>query len=113
MHDKIRSEIAMDFNQSPLLVIWEVTQCCDLACVHCRPSARPERDPDELTTEEGQRLIEEGRQFGNPLRVYTGGDPLKRPDIFDLAPSTLATDLRTNLTPDPTPLPTSPASDWS
>ncbi len=101
----------MDFNQSPLLVIWEVTQSCDLACVHCRASARPERDPDELTTEEGQRLIEEVRQFGNPLLVFTGGDPLKRPDIFDLARYSVATGLRTNVTPSATPLLTAEAID--
>jgi len=41
----------LDFSQSPLLVIWEVTQACDLACVHCRASAMPARHQDELTTE--------------------------------------------------------------
>jgi radical SAM protein len=101
----------MDFNQSPLLVIWEVTQSCDLACVHCRASARPERDPDELTTEEGQRLIEEVKQFGNPLLVFTGGDPLKRPDLYDLARYSIATGLRTNVTPSATPLLTGEAID--
>src|ERR1700693_2050288 len=43
---------AMDFDLSPLLVVWEVTQACDLACVHCRPSELPDRDPGELSTEE-------------------------------------------------------------
>ena len=101
----------MDFNQSPLLVIWEVTQSCDLACVHCRASARPQRDPDELTTEEGQRLIDEVKQFGNPLMVFTGGDPLKRPDLYDLARYSIAAGLRTNVTPSATPLLTGEAID--
>ena len=51
----------MDFNQSPLLVIWEATQSCDLACVHCRASAMPGRDPNELTTEEGYDLLGKSR----------------------------------------------------
>ena len=101
----------MDFNQSPLLVIWEVTQSCDLACVHCRASARPERDPDELTTEEGYRLIEEIQRFGNPLMVFTGGDPLKRPDLYDLARYSVKLGLRTNVTPSATPLLTTEAID--
>lgn len=94
----------MDFNQSPLLVIWEVTQSCDLACVHCRACARPERDPNELSTEEGYRLLEEVKQFGNPLLVFTGGDPIKRPDLYDLARYSVRTGLRTNVTPSVTPL---------
>ena len=94
----------MDFNLSPLLVIWEVTQACDLACVHCRASARPERDPEELTTEQGYQLLSEVKRFGNPLMIFTGGDPLKRPDIYDLARKSVAAGLRTNITPSATPL---------
>ncbi|MGD0302120.1 MAG: TIGR04053 family radical SAM/SPASM domain-containing protein [Bryobacteraceae bacterium] len=101
----------MDFNLSPLLVIWEVTQACDLACVHCRANAQPERNPKELTTEDGYRLLEETKQFGNPLMVFTGGDPLKRPDLYDLARHSVQVGLRTNITPSATPLLTSEAID--
>ena len=101
----------MDFNLSPLLVIWEVTQACDLTCVHCRANAQPERNPHELTTEEGYRLLEETKQFGNPLLVLTGGDPLKRPDLYDLARFSVQLGLRTNITPSATPLLTSEAID--
>ena len=69
----------MNFDQAPMLVIWEATQACDLACVHCRASALSERNPNELTTEQGYRLLDEIRSFGEPLMVFTGGDPLKRP----------------------------------
>src|SRR5438067_655685 len=86
----------MDFNQSPLLVIWEVTQACDLSCVHCRALASPERHPGELTTGEGYQLLEEIKRFGNPLVVLTGGDPLKRSDLFDLMKHSVAVGLRTN-----------------
>ena len=101
----------MDFNLSPLLVIWEVTQACDLACVHCRPNVQPERNADELTTLEGQRLLEEIKQFGNPLVVLSGGDPLKRPDLYDLVRSSVQLGLRTNITPSATPLLTAQAID--
>jgi len=94
----------MDFNQSPLLVIWEVTQACDLACVHCRPTVRPGQASAELTTEEGYELLSEVKRFGNPLMVLTGGDPLKRPDLFDLVEHSVAVGLRTNITPSATPL---------
>jgi radical SAM protein len=101
----------MNFDQSPMLVIWEVTQACDLACVHCRASAQSERNPAELTTVQGYRLLDEIRSFGEPLMVFTGGDPLKRPDLFDLIRYGVKIGLRTNVTPSATPLLTAEAID--
>ena len=101
----------MNFDQAPMLVIWEVTQACDLACVHCRASAQSERNPAELTTEQGYRLLDEIRSFGEPLMVFTGGDPLKRPDLFDLIRHSVKIGLRTNVTPSATPLLTPEAID--
>jgi len=101
----------MNFDQAPMLVIWEVTQACDLACVHCRASAQSERNPLELTTEQGYRLLDEIRSFGEPLMVFTGGDPLKRPDLFDLIRHSVKIGLRTNVTPSATPLLTGEAID--
>src|ERR1035438_5717744 len=89
---------AMNFDQSPMLVIWEATQACDLACVHCRASAQSERSSTELTTEQGYRLLDEIRSFGEPLMAFTGGDPLKRPDLFDLIRYSVKIGLRTNVT---------------
>src|SRR5262245_4049882 len=94
----------MNFDDSPLLVIWEVTQACDLACVHCRASAMPGRSPSELNTEEGRALLDEVRRFGSPMMVFTGGDPLKRPDIYELLRHSVSIGLRTNITPSATPL---------
>lgn len=74
----------LDFSRTPFLVIWELTQACDLVCRHCRASAMPERCPDELTTTEGYRLLEEIEALGTPVVVLTGGDPLKRPDLLEL-----------------------------
>lgn len=92
------------FDEAPFLVIWEVTQACDLACLHCRACAAPVRHPLELTTEEGRRLLEEVRAFGDPLMVFTGGDPLKRPDLFELLSCSVRLGLRTTVTPSATPL---------
>jgi radical SAM protein len=101
----------MNFDECPLLVIWEVTQACDLACVHCRASAMPQRHPHELSTEQGFRLLDQIRSFGDPLVVFTGGDPLKRPDIFDLMRYSVQLGLRTNISPSATPLLTAEAID--
>jgi radical SAM protein len=70
----------------PFIVIWEATQACPLACLHCRASARPQRDPYELTTEEAVDLMAQVAQFGRPapLFVITGGDPFQRPDLTTL-----------------------------
>lgn len=91
----------MDFNESPFLVIWEVTRACALACVHCRADAIPRRDPRELTTDEGRHLIDQVRAFGPrpPLLVFTGGDPMRRPDLVDLVGYAAASGLTVALTP--------------
>lgn len=97
----------MDFDRSPFLVIWEVTEACDLACLHCRASAVPRRHPLELKTAEGYALLAQIRAFGNPLMVFTGGDPLKRPDLFQLLEESVRIGLRTTVTPSATSLLTS------
>jgi radical SAM protein len=101
----------MNFDEAPLLVIWETTQACDLACVHCRASAQPERNTGELSTEEGFALLDQVKRFGNPLMVFTGGDPLKRPDLFTLMRYSISLGLRTNVSPSATPLLTTEAID--
>jgi radical SAM protein len=93
-----------DFSQAPFLVIWELTQACDLACRHCRASAQPHRNPSELNIDEARRVIRQVRAFGDPLLVFTGGDPLKRADLFDLISESVAAGLRTTVTPSATPL---------
>ena len=75
---------SVDFSLAPFLVIWETTQACALACRHCRASAQPSRDPRELTTVEGMGVIDQVADLGTPILVFTGGDPVNRPDLFDL-----------------------------
>jgi AdoMet-dependent heme synthase len=89
------------FAQRPFIVIWETTRACALACVHCRAEAIPRRDPDELTTEEGKRLIDRVAAFGSPqpILVLTGGDPLRRPDIAALVAHGTRIGVPVSLTP--------------
>jgi radical SAM protein len=98
-----------DFSEAPFLVIWEVTQACDLACRHCRASAQPQRHPRELTLDEGLAVIRQIRELGDPLLVFTGGDPLKRDDLFPLLEASVGAGLRTTITPSATPLLTAQA----
>jgi len=92
------------FARAPFIVIWETTRACALACVHCRAEAIPRRDRRELTTDEGRALIDAVRHFGEPppLLVFTGGDPLRRPDIVDLVGHGTAQGLTVSLTPSAT-----------
>src|SRR3974390_830097 len=94
----------VDFNERPFIAIWEVTQACDLACVHCRASAQPNRSPMELSTDEGKQLIDQIATMQVPVFVLTGGDPIKRPDLFELISHARAAGVRVSLTPSATPL---------
>lgn len=94
----------VEFEQAPFLVIWEVTRACDLACRHCRAEAVTHRNPLELTTAQGRKLMEDVRRFGQPLFVLTGGDPLKRPDVVELVEHGASIGLRMAMTPSGTPL---------
>lgn len=92
------------FERAPFLVFWETTQACDLACRHCRASALPDRDPDELDTAEGKALLDSIREMGCPIVVLTGGDPAKREDLVELVRHGTEIGLRVALTPSATPL---------
>ncbi|HEX9681035.1 MAG TPA: TIGR04053 family radical SAM/SPASM domain-containing protein [Anaerolineales bacterium] len=104
LHDRHMAEA--DFDLAPFTVAWEVTRACAFACVHCRADAQHHRHPEELTTEQGFRLIDRLKAFGNPILVFTGGDPMMRPDLFDLIGYAVQAGLRCSLTPTATALPT-------
>jgi len=76
----------IDTGARPLMVYWEMTRACGLACRHCRADALPLRNPQELSTRAGELLLDRLAEFGDPLPhlVFTGGDPLQRPDLFHL-----------------------------
>lgn len=94
------------FDRAPLRVYWEVTRACDLACRHCRAEAVSRRHPEELTTVEGLHMLERLAAFGGPQPhlVLTGGDPLKRPDLWVLIAAAWALELPVSVAPSATPL---------
>jgi AdoMet-dependent heme synthase len=100
-----------DIGERPFIVIWETTQACDLACVHCRAEAIPSRHRGELTTDEARGLIDQIAGFGPPppLFVMTGGDPMKRPDLFELVEHAASRRLGVAFSPSATPLLTAAA----
>jgi heme b synthase len=69
----------------PKWIAWEVTQKCNLKCVHCRCSSDEKSSEGDFTTEEGKKLLAEIARFSKPVVVLSGGEPLLRKDIFELA----------------------------
>ena len=67
------------------VVVWNVTRACNLRCMHCYAKAQRQRGPDELTHEEGIALLDDLADFGVPVVLFSGGEPLVRPDLVDLA----------------------------
>lgn len=76
-----------EYNDSPPLrmIAWEVTRNCNLNCIHCRASADIGPHSDELPLEECLRLIDDIASFSQPVIILTGGEPLLRGDIFEIA----------------------------
>jgi AdoMet-dependent heme synthase len=103
MHN-IPARGGIDYDESPFLAIWEVTQSCDLACKHCRAAAQPLPHPDQLTHAEGKALIDQIAGMHIPIFVFTGGDPLKREDLFELIRYAASKNVRVAVTPSATPL---------
>lgn len=104
-HDTLRRKApATPFDLHPLLAIWELTQACDLVCAHCRACATTRRDPLELSTGEGKKLLTDIAAMGTPLLVLTGGDPAKRADLVELVEHGAKAGLTMAVTPSGTPL---------
>ena len=95
-----------DFDKAPFTIAWEITRACAFACKHCRADAQHKRDPRELSTEEGFQLIDRLTEFGSPILIFTGGDPMMRRDLYDLIAYATEKGLRCSLTPTATSLPT-------
>ena len=97
---------SVNYDQRPMLVFWETTRACQLACKHCRASATPGALPGELTHDEGIAFIDSIAGFGrpHPILVLTGGDCLLRPDIFELVDHATSLGIPTALSPSVTPM---------
>lgn len=92
-----------DFHENPFIVIWELTRACQLQCLHCRAEAQYRRDPRELTLVEGKQLVDQIYEMDNPMLVFTGGDPLMRDDVFEIAKYAVEKGVRVSMTPSATP----------
>lgn len=66
------------------LIAWEVTRSCNLACKHCRAEAHPQPYAGELSNAEAKALIDTFPEVGSPIIIFTGGDPMMRPDVYEL-----------------------------
>lgn len=69
----------------PRLIFWELTKGCNLRCIHCRASATELSSPDDLSTESAKSIIDQIVAVSSPILVLSGGEPLFRKDIFELA----------------------------
>ena len=100
------SQTRLDFAQRPILVFWETTRACLLACKHCRASAISGALPGQLSSAEARALIRQVVAFGRPypVLVLTGGDCLMRPDIFELAAYAAELGLTLAMSPSVTPV---------
>ncbi|MEW6266177.1 MAG: 12,18-didecarboxysiroheme deacetylase [Thermodesulfobacteriota bacterium] len=76
------------------VVVWNMTRACNLRCVHCYAQAKPAGDPDELTTEEGLGLMDDLADYGSPVILFSGGEPLLRPDLTLLIKRAVAKGMR-------------------
>src|SRR5712691_11312117 len=96
---------ALVFERAPLRVYWELTRACDLACRHCRADAQAFRRPNELITQECERVLRELAATGQRLPdvIFTGGDPLKRPDLVHLVRYGVSLGLGVSVAPSATP----------
>jgi radical SAM protein len=94
-----------DYSRSPMIAFYELTRACDLVCAHCRACAQKNADPCELGGAESLRLVDQLAEFPEPpLLVLTGGDPLKRADVYTIIEHAVSRGLETAITPSPTPL---------
>ncbi len=104
VHPHANRTAALDYSRNPMLVYWEMTQACGLACRHCRAEAVSTPHPDQLTHEERKGLLRQIAAFDKPLPhlILTGGDPLERTDVFDLIDEAKSLGITVSITPSAT-----------
>jgi len=93
-----------DYSRNPMLVYWEMTQACALACRHCRAEAVNVADPEELNHAESIALLQQVAAFDpKPHLILTGGDPLRRADLYEIIDEARRLGLTVSITPAATP----------
>ncbi len=81
---KVTDDVRYNRVERPV-VVWNMTKRCELHCVHCYSDSADNAYSGELTTAEGKEMIDDLAAFGVPVLIFSGGDPLLRQDIFELA----------------------------
>jgi hypothetical protein len=102
-----RGKATLDLDQRPILVFWETTKACDLACRHCRASAISQPLEGDPPTADAARFVDSLAGFGmpRPVLIATGGDVLLRHDLDAMLDRARALKLPVGLAPSVTPLP--------
>jgi len=98
-----RGLMNFSLHERPVIIIWEVTRRCALACRHCRAVAQPGPDPLELAGDDVERLLDQVAEAGPSFFILTGGDPASRPDLEQIVRSATARGLRVAISPSATP----------
>lgn len=83
--NKMPSHLLQFSEDKKPVVVWNVGRRCNLKCVHCYSHSKDIKYDDELTTQEGKALIDDLAQFGSPVMLFSGGEPLMRKDLVELA----------------------------
>ncbi len=96
----------IDYNSKPILIFWETTKACDLACKHCRASALVDALPDEMNLDESLSFVEQIRGFESPypVLILTGGDIMKKSGLEEILKRTKELGIPTSMSPSATPL---------
>ena len=96
---------ANDYAKNPMIIYWEMTQACALACRHCRAEAMTTAHPCQLTNAESRMLLRQIAGFGKPMPhlIMTGGDPTRRSDLFELIDEARNLGISVSITPSATP----------
>ncbi len=98
--DAIDKHLHLKTNEvAPRVIAWESTRACNFACVHCRAKAQREPDSKQLTTQEAFKLVDQIAVFCKPFFIISGGDPLQRSDIFEIASYASSLGLRVVMSP--------------
>ncbi len=96
----------LNYDSRPILIFWETTKACDLACKHCRASAMLDALPDEMNLEESISFLEQIKEFGkpSPILILTGGDIMKKKGLEEILKRAMELGIPASMSPSATPL---------
>mgnify|MGYP000507138596 CR=1 FL=1 len=80
-----RMAVASSAKDRRPIVVWNLTRTCNLKCIHCYTDSEAVKYPDELSTDQCKAVLDDLADFGVPAVLFSGGEPLVRPDLFELA----------------------------